>query len=93
MTDKPVGGVRYINCGDWVESCTAIAEDHEGVFHQIRWRPDPMERVHVHAAPAPVPAPLPMIEDLPAGAHALEGGPAGWPAAAALPRKNMAIAE
>ena len=25
-------GVRYMNCGDWVESCTALAEDRDGVF-------------------------------------------------------------
>jgi len=23
-------GVRYLNCGDWVESCTAIVETLEG---------------------------------------------------------------
>ncbi len=30
-------GVRYMNCGDWVESCTALVEDHAGEFHLIRW--------------------------------------------------------
>ena len=30
-------GVRYINCGDWVESCTAIAEHQDGRFELIRW--------------------------------------------------------
>jgi UDP-2,3-diacylglucosamine pyrophosphatase LpxH len=34
-------GVRYINCGDWVESCTAIAEHADGRFEIIAW-PDPM---------------------------------------------------
>jgi UDP-2,3-diacylglucosamine pyrophosphatase LpxH len=24
------GGVTYYNCGDWVDSCTALAEDHAG---------------------------------------------------------------
>ncbi len=24
-------GLRYINCGDWVESCTAVAERHDAV--------------------------------------------------------------
>ena len=23
-------GVNYLNCGDWVESCTALVEDHDG---------------------------------------------------------------
>lgn len=36
-------GVRYLNCGDWVENCTAIAEHANGRFELIRWagRPQP----------------------------------------------------
>ena len=30
-------GLRYINCGDWVESCTAVAERHDGHFEIITW--------------------------------------------------------
>lgn len=30
-------GIRYINTGDWVESCTAVAEHHDGTFEVIRW--------------------------------------------------------
>jgi UDP-2,3-diacylglucosamine pyrophosphatase LpxH len=30
-------GIRYLNCGDWVESCTAIAENYDGTFEIIRW--------------------------------------------------------
>ena len=30
-------GVRYINCGDWVESCTAIAEHEDGRMEIITW--------------------------------------------------------
>ncbi|TCT40865.1 UDP-2,3-diacylglucosamine diphosphatase [Martelella mediterranea] len=30
-------GIRYINTGDWVESCTAIAEHHDGTFELISW--------------------------------------------------------
>lgn len=29
--------VHYLNCGDWVESCTAVAEAPDGEFHVIRW--------------------------------------------------------
>jgi UDP-2,3-diacylglucosamine pyrophosphatase LpxH len=32
-------GIRYINCGDWVESCTAIAEHDDGRFEIITWTP------------------------------------------------------
>lgn len=27
---RQVGDVMYLNCGDWVENCTALAEDYEG---------------------------------------------------------------
>jgi UDP-2,3-diacylglucosamine pyrophosphatase LpxH len=30
-------GIRYINCGDWIESCTAAAERHDGKFEIITW--------------------------------------------------------
>ena len=30
-------GVTYMNCGDWVESCTALVEDERGHFEIIDW--------------------------------------------------------
>lgn len=30
-------GVHYINCGDWVESCTAVLETFEGRFQLVEW--------------------------------------------------------
>jgi UDP-2,3-diacylglucosamine pyrophosphatase LpxH len=30
-------GVRYVNCGDWVESCTAVAEHADGRLEIITW--------------------------------------------------------
>jgi UDP-2,3-diacylglucosamine pyrophosphatase LpxH len=30
-------GIRYINCGDWVESCTAVVEHDDGRFEIINW--------------------------------------------------------
>jgi UDP-2,3-diacylglucosamine pyrophosphatase LpxH len=30
-------GIRYVNCGDWVESCTAIAEHPDGRFEIVSW--------------------------------------------------------
>ena len=30
-------GTSYMNCGDWVESCTALAEHHDGRMEIIRW--------------------------------------------------------
>ena len=30
-------GILYMNCGDWVESCTAIGERFDGTFEIINW--------------------------------------------------------
>lgn len=30
-------GLCYVNCGDWVESCTAVVEHFDGRFEIIRW--------------------------------------------------------
>ena len=48
---RKVGGVLYLNCGDWVEHCTALVEDlegnfelvefHESAVHRARGRPGP----------------------------------------------------
>lgn len=32
-----IDGMHYLNCGDWVESCTAIAETEKGEFVMINW--------------------------------------------------------
>jgi UDP-2,3-diacylglucosamine pyrophosphatase LpxH len=36
-------GIRYMNCGDWVESCTALAEHDDGSFEIISWT-NPLKR-------------------------------------------------
>ena len=51
MADRVIGGVRYINCGDWVESCTAIAEDFDGMLSQISWLPGSVQAPHTTPAP------------------------------------------
>ncbi|MEZ5787237.1 MAG: UDP-2,3-diacylglucosamine diphosphatase [Xanthobacteraceae bacterium] len=46
-------GVHYLNCGDWVESCTAIVEHHDGRFELITWT----ETEHLgHREPAAIAA-------------------------------------
>lgn len=35
--DKDIDGIHYLNSGDWVESLTAIVEDHEGKFEVINY--------------------------------------------------------
>ncbi len=32
-----IGSVDYVNTGDWVESCTAVAEGYDGTLEIIRW--------------------------------------------------------
>jgi UDP-2,3-diacylglucosamine pyrophosphatase LpxH len=31
-------GITYMNCGDWVESCTALMEHHDGHIELLQWR-------------------------------------------------------
>lgn len=35
---KDIGGITYINCGDWVDSCTAIVEHDNGRMELMHWR-------------------------------------------------------
>jgi UDP-2,3-diacylglucosamine pyrophosphatase LpxH len=41
---RDAGGVLYCNDGDWVESCTALVEDHGGSLRILRWA-DEMRRM------------------------------------------------
>ncbi len=34
---RDIAGVSYCNCGDWVESCTALVEHHDGRLELLRW--------------------------------------------------------
>ncbi|MEQ8486231.1 MAG: UDP-2,3-diacylglucosamine diphosphatase [Pseudomonadales bacterium] len=34
---RDLEGTTYMNCGDWVESCTALVEDEHGRFHILDW--------------------------------------------------------
>jgi UDP-2,3-diacylglucosamine pyrophosphatase LpxH len=34
---RDMQGIAYVNCGDWVESCTAIVEHDDGRMELIRW--------------------------------------------------------
>ncbi|MCX7156723.1 MAG: UDP-2,3-diacylglucosamine diphosphatase [Rhodocyclales bacterium] len=58
---RPVDGVVYVNCGDWVDSCTAIVEHHDGRLELVRaWEPV------VPAAAAPAPAAHATVSPAPA---------------------------
>ncbi len=35
--DRIIDGIHYLNCGDWVESATAIVETHSGELKVLHW--------------------------------------------------------
>ncbi|WKW52274.1 UDP-2,3-diacylglucosamine diphosphatase [Rhodomicrobium lacus] len=51
--DRLIDGVRYLNCGDWTENCTAIAEHADGRIEILHWRQGDRER-----EPAKIPEPM-----------------------------------
>jgi UDP-2,3-diacylglucosamine pyrophosphatase LpxH len=46
-------GVRYVNTGDWVESCTAIVEHYDGTLEVVRWA-DEIRARDVQRAASPI---------------------------------------
>lgn len=35
---RNINNITYINCGDWVESCTAVVENLDGTWELIKWQ-------------------------------------------------------
>ena len=54
---REVGGVMYMNDGDWVESCTALVEDFDGRFRLIDWAAE--NRLTMWRDPVPSPEAVP----------------------------------
>lgn len=46
-------GVRYINTGDWVESCTGVVEHHDGRFEIVKWTEARPHRMPLDAGVVP----------------------------------------
>lgn len=47
---KMIDGFLYTNSGDWVESCTALAENRDGTIGIIEWAgPDPISELTIDA--------------------------------------------
>ncbi len=44
-------GIRYINCGDWVESCTAVAEHADGRFEIVHWTDAALDASSIEPVP------------------------------------------
>jgi UDP-2,3-diacylglucosamine pyrophosphatase LpxH len=63
---REMEGIMYCNTGDWVESCTALVEHHDGSMELINWLESPgyMEAAQTRSRkpaenPTPAPAGLP----------------------------------
>ncbi len=55
-SDRRIGSVHYLNCGDWVESCTAVGEQMDGTLHVIKWSAEPIRASRTdRQAPASTP--------------------------------------
>jgi UDP-2,3-diacylglucosamine pyrophosphatase LpxH len=54
---RSIDGVTYMNCGDWVDSCTAIVEHLDGRMELIEWGTAPRELPASEGDSAPLPAP------------------------------------
>ncbi|HRP65407.1 MAG TPA: UDP-2,3-diacylglucosamine diphosphatase [Thauera sp.] len=59
--DRRIGKVRYLNCGDWVDTCSAIVEHYDGRIEVVNWgvRGAAVEVEREELAPVAVPAPAP----------------------------------
>ncbi len=51
-TIRDAEGIAYLNCGDWVDSCTAIVEHHDGRMELIHWK-DTVTDVSAESAELP----------------------------------------
>ena len=50
---REIDGVTYVNTGDWVESCTAVAEEADGTLRLIDWGAQQRRRAAIRAIPKP----------------------------------------
>ncbi|MFN3469908.1 MAG: UDP-2,3-diacylglucosamine diphosphatase [Novosphingobium sp.] len=65
---RQIGDITYYNDGDWVESCTALAEDHQGHISIIDWAEETRRAAALKASLKPIPA----LDDAPAEAQLAE---------------------
>lgn len=54
-TIREIDGLTYVNCGDWVDSCTAIVEHLDGRLELVHWRGRGQQALP--AAPETIPCP------------------------------------
>ncbi|HWF62974.1 MAG TPA: UDP-2,3-diacylglucosamine diphosphatase [Rhizomicrobium sp.] len=56
---RHIGGVLYLNDGDWVESCSALVEDARGNLEILRWAGSSQRHANLGSAAAALPAFIP----------------------------------
>lgn len=62
-TIRQIQGITYINCGDWVDSCTAIVEHFDGGMELVEWRSARL--AGLTATPAePLPATEALVDEI-----------------------------
>ncbi len=44
--NKKIRGIQYMNCGDWVDSCTALIEDLNGQIKILDWKNQKIKNTH-----------------------------------------------
>jgi UDP-2,3-diacylglucosamine pyrophosphatase LpxH len=52
---RQIGDITYYNDGDWVESCTALAEECDGSMHIIDWAEETRRATALKSALKPIP--------------------------------------
>ncbi|WP_145143607.1 UDP-2,3-diacylglucosamine diphosphatase [Roseomonas gilardii] len=64
---RDIGGVVYMNTGDWVESCTALVEHPDGRFELLDWsrHSPPVPQSSMPQSSVPQPA-VPAVRSVPA---------------------------
>jgi UDP-2,3-diacylglucosamine pyrophosphatase LpxH len=55
---KGIDGIAYVNCGDWVDSCTAILEHDDGRLELVEWGAPPAPANVRAATPAAAEPPI-----------------------------------
>ncbi len=60
---KDIDGIRYVNCGDWVDSCTAVVEHLDGRMELIEWGVPTTSAEPERPPLSVVPKPRPALQD------------------------------
>jgi UDP-2,3-diacylglucosamine pyrophosphatase LpxH len=50
---REFGNVTYYNCGDWVESCTALVESNDGIISMVNYHPSFKKFRHAERSEGP----------------------------------------